>query len=1343
MKGQNQKIKSVDTITMASKKKKTDLEKALDYYKVGDKSITSVASQLKLRVGDIKIKRRDGSVNIKKVTPSNEPNSYFANRVKEQIVKRWKADTEEFTGNYKVFFKRYDKDSKKWRDVYKGFSITTTKGNQKDYSYLKYQEVIKETLENYDDADPDSFAMGESGDLIPVSKKGEGIHIVSGAVYSTASGGQRKVGRNGAKNLLKMRFTTLRLSKEEQVWDTGRGRCVTDFLIWRYKDESGFSKKIGKKAEEKFKGKKVMYKGMECSVAEIYLNELLKIDGEIGEPLEAGVSIYQLENFCNEFGLSMYAYDVNGGLIEYYNPVSKQSREPLIFTCYGEHFYPIVDKLERNMKVAKAKYDGQNYNTADEVIIGAGKRTRKEKTLIAPTKEEWEQNQEQMKQQKQAVKAYADFVEKNKVPNGVTEFWFKDKLLWNVYSKLKKEANDLVSMNFQNNYAMEYLIENEMEIPYPLTEKSVVVENGTIQRLVYDDTIVFTSPIDQRMKRYMEWRGEQYQGETFVYAMNAIWKDLYPFELTKAPFLSSPNDEVLKALSAENVKYRVHMGRTSDKYTGEEIKGLLLSGEAIAVDIKRCYCDCIYNQRDDFIRFTGREQVEAWDKKGLGLGLFFVETEDNTLFHMSNWYSRKIIKKAELEGIRFKITHQIRCIDEVWSGNFKMPNIPEDKLIRNETIREEVIPHPSTHRYMTMSNLFKEFCDQVVEETAQDEDMTLSKLIINAVTGYLGKVHFTGKEVGLTNNLEEVWTGFVVPEVQANKAVEVFVNPIKKDDKELYLFGYNTKSTNLTNGLPMYIQVLDWSNMALYDLAKNIGGEVVYRKTDMVISVGGKLDKKFEAEDGGYYQDTFGTYYQDTDMDKLQGASYNFMELTEERKVITPKLSDDWIDYPEFTNSSDWEAILKLAFEKGGLCIRGRAGTGKSYIIQKGIEAKLLPDNPATRLCFTNRAARNINGMTIHRALAITKEGKTNNKTMEGQKKFKAYVIDEISMINAFLWNKLMLLKKRTGAIFIILGDHRQCPPIEEGIEIDYFNHPYTKYLTGNNRIELSVPQRYDIPLWNWLEKYYEDGEEGDEIQKKKIDLSDILYRKNICYYNKTRKDINDKCMKEISKDKPYVLLEYKGEEEVQQLTYIYNGLPLMAFKCNKDLEIINTEEFWICEVSSAEETITMYRDEDVELDDKYIEYWDTIDNWTEKKYGITGDGGEDDCWSICNRCKVKPAEYESCGYYCKECSDIAEQDLKDEYKNYLISKAEKLTIGFKEFHKNFMVNYASTTHKSQGATISRGINIWDWGTLCQDRRIGYTAVSRAKTCDQVWINAGDEEIEEEQDADDLYEGWF
>ena len=56
------------------------------------------------------------------------------------------------------------------------------------------------------------------------------------------------------------------------------------------------------------------------------------------------------------------------------------------------------------------------------------------------------------------------------------------------------------------------------------------------------------------------------------------------------------------------------------------------------------------------------------------------------------------------------------------------------------------------------------------------------------------------------------------------------------------------------------------------------------------------------------------------------------------------------------------------------------------------------------------------------------------------------------------------------------------------------------------------------------------------------------------------------------------------------------------------------------------------------------------------------------------------------------------------------------------DFHKSFVCNYCSTTHKNQGATIDRNIQLWDWDKMTIDRRIGYTAVSRARKMEQVKI---------------------
>ena len=97
-----QNKQSQDNITMPKNKKskKTDLDKALEYYNAEGKTITAIASQIKFKTPTMSIKRKDGTIDKKKVNPSNEPNSYYASRVREEVVKKWKAETQEYINNF-------------------------------------------------------------------------------------------------------------------------------------------------------------------------------------------------------------------------------------------------------------------------------------------------------------------------------------------------------------------------------------------------------------------------------------------------------------------------------------------------------------------------------------------------------------------------------------------------------------------------------------------------------------------------------------------------------------------------------------------------------------------------------------------------------------------------------------------------------------------------------------------------------------------------------------------------------------------------------------------------------------------------------------------------------------------------------------------------------------------------------------------------------------------------------------------------------------------------------------------------------------------------------------------
>jgi hypothetical protein len=1208
---------------------KTNYQKALDYYGLADKNSRQVAARFNY-TPTYKIKKSG----ITKTKQVGVDNPVFSKKVEEYILEKWKNDTKEYEGIYRYKFRIYNKTTKKTNTIDKQFSVIGTKDELLLNALNKY-ERLKDKYNRESDADLSSFDINlEPVELIDI-KQGKGILVANRSVETTASGGQRKVGRRGHKGNMKMRFAGNHLllsGKTNQEWDMKQGTCVFDYLYWRFKDCNGFKKELGS-----------TFRGKEVSKADAYewLNTLFKstlIDEQ--NPLEQGVSVYQLEKFCDYFNISMYAFDKDDEMIEWYRPIQqikefedeteaegkkqKKGRTALFFVYYNQHFNPIEDTREQNKKKSFATNNGLNiksndievYKTAEDVI---------ERQVISPDLDYYIAEQTNMEETRKLI------TEKKLTDNGFNN----------------------ISMG--NKMAMELLRQNNWVLPATMKAGTIDVEENTITRIIYDDKIILTEPVkyydkdkvkvDIIVKKYLEeYCDRTFQGETYISIMNEIWTAMYPFTIREAPFNSRPNTEVLNALNADKVKYRTHLGLMKEEYLkyamekdNEErpIKKLLKNKKAIAVDISKCYADCIYNQRENFIVLSGKETLEAYDGKPLTLGLYFIETDDMSLFHKSNWYSREIIYTARAERIPFRITHQIRCLEPEWK--YEKYEYDEDG---NETSSIK----------LNNRNLFKPYCDSVIELTEMNEDFTLTKLILNSLTGYLGKTNAKIKKAYISNNLEDVWEDWLIPEVSDNPETDAFVYPIKDGDDKLYVYGWETQSEYVSNCLPMYIQILDWANVALYEMIKAVGGECIYRKTDAIVSIGGKLPKDNIMKFPCSFIQTFGKY-------RIEENAENFFYETlmnVNRNAETPKLYGDWNWY-DYNDSSDWKSIIDKATEKGGMMITGRAGTGKSYVIQEAIKNNIIPDDPKTRLAPTNRAARNINGITIHKALAINNNGKTNPKSMLYYANKKYVIVDEISMISSNIWTYLMRLKQKyPHLIFILMGDYRQCPPIEDGKEIDYFNHSYTKHLTNCNRCELSKPQRYDMPLWNWLENFYEEGIVGSDISKKKLSIENILYRKNICYMNKTRKQINQDCMRHILSEMNYVPVFLPIDEKIIETNpyaddaYIYKGLPVMAVKTCSEMEIINSEEFWVKEVSSSEQTITLYRDEDPD--------------------------------------------------------------------------GEVLVVEFKEYHKNFVVNYAATTHKSQGATIEKDINIWDWWAMLKDRKLGYTAVSRAKSCEQITI---------------------
>lgn len=151
------------------------------------------------------------------------------------------------------------------------------------------------------------------------------------------------------------------------------------------------------------------------------------------------------------------------------------------------------------------------------------------------------------------------------------------------------------------------------------------------------------------------------------------------------------------------------------------------------------------------------------------------------------------------------------------------------------------------------------------------------------------------------------------------------------------------------------------------------------------------------------------------------------------------------------TLSEEQEHVIELARRKMNIFYTGSAGTGKSVLLKELIKTlkSMYGNTGAVAVtASTGLAACNIGGITLHSFAGIglgigdeamlLKKVRRSAKHRERWKSIKALVIDEISMIDGNLLDKLDGIaktirrsKKPFGGIQIILcGDFFQLPPV-------------------------------------------------------------------------------------------------------------------------------------------------------------------------------------------------------------------------------------------------------------------------------------------------------------------------
>ena len=157
-----------------------------------------------------------------------------------------------------------------------------------------------------------------------------------------------------------------------------------------------------------------------------------------------------------------------------------------------------------------------------------------------------------------------------------------------------------------------------------------------------------------------------------------------------------------------------------------------------------------------------------------------------------------------------------------------------------------------------------------------------------------------------------------------------------------------------------------------------------------------------------------------------------------------------------------------------------------------------------------------------------------------------------------------MIKTTKPSIRFVLSGDFRQLPPIEEEGLYDYFNHSVIKYICDYTRIELTAIKRYDTELYEFSEKIWNDEIDGHYLlAQTKNNMASIYQAEcNICWTNNTRKNINKKCNEWHSKKAVNSLfVEYTGDvNKYNENIILYDGVKLLCNATNKKLDIRKNE---------------------------------------------------------------------------------------------------------------------------------------------------------------------------------------
>jgi hypothetical protein len=559
-----------------------------------------------------------------------------------------------------------------------------------------------------------------------------------------------------------------------------------------------------------------------------------------------------------------------------------------------------------------------------------------------------------------------------------------------------------------------------------------------------------------------------------------------------------------------------------------EIDGFEYSTKFFNFDINNCRREILYTGNYSYPVFTVMDKPVIYQGQ-TSPGLYYIETNNYFPTRGNGWYYYPMVEYC----------------------------------LKNNIISREDVKFAFLSSLSVPGNYYNEFMDYL-----DKSDMPDQKFCINSMIG-----SFKPKE-------RENWRSqcFVT---DPNEAFQLFLekkgNHIKtrqvSEDKTFYQV-YTSSLTNTDETqCPIYQQIVQFEACRLHELAMRIhkkGGLIMHLNTDCVTAMFPDDINPFKCiRDEKTNKNNVKGFYYDIEhkrpMYKLEDKDN--CPVTERlpnytRKDVYNLNSEIWNVMNDVSDNNFKPLVDHILDNMMSINIDGLAGTGKSTLIKKLQDEMKIRGISFKSLAPTNKAARIIQGQTIHKFI------RSHSKKGISEMATKYIFIDEISMVPEVFYKYFIVLHRiRPDIKFIIAGDFLQLEPVRDRVQCDYKFSPALFELCDGNRLQLSTCRRSDKKLFNLYHPDNVQSTKKSDFKRSNQISSDKLH---LSFTNKKRKEINFKCMeeyKQMNKSKSIYVKRLSYDDNSQDMI-IQKGTPLIARKGYDKLEIVNNETFIVDKVT-------------------------------------------------------------------------------------------------------------------------------------------------------------------------------